>query len=167
VTQFDCGTGSSYWWACDLEWSSYSSYLTDIYYFTESTLWATDFTATTTTLCDGYARIIGDLTPTASSLTVYGMPGTTSYTGSPPSCTVPQSACSSMQRQMAVSSSSYDSALTAWQAANSTGVEPEWPSTLPDSVQCTVTGAAATESYCGQCKIYGGTVKVSLPFPLQ
>jgi len=115
------------------------------------TSYVTDFSASTTTLCDGHARIIGNLTPIAYSPTLTELYNTYYWTAQPPICSIGQADCSSAQR-------SFASAYSYWASYNVTASEPSAP-------KCSVTGAAATQSYCGPCQIQGGVVKL-LYFPV-
>ncbi|KAK1057092.1 hypothetical protein LTR74_014404 [Friedmanniomyces endolithicus] len=155
------GNGSVYLTECAAEWQYYSSIVgvpygrnierlsTAIPY--NGTSYVTDFSASTTTLCDGHARIIGNLTPIAYSPTLTELYNTYYWTAQPPTCSISQADCSSAQR-------SFASAYSYWASYNVTAAEPSAP-------QCSVTGAAATQSYCGPCQIQGGVVKL-LYFPV-
>ncbi|KAK0973813.1 hypothetical protein LTS01_014448 [Friedmanniomyces endolithicus] len=155
------GNGSAYLTECAAEWQYYSSIVgvpygrnierlsTAIPY--NGTSYVTDFSASTTTLCDGHARIIGNLTPIAYSPTLTELYNTYYWTAQPPTCSIGQSDCSSAQR-------SFASAYSYWASYNVTASEPSAP-------KCTVTGAAATQSYCGPCQIQGGVVQL-LYFPV-
>ncbi|KAK1053249.1 hypothetical protein LTR74_016296 [Friedmanniomyces endolithicus] len=155
------GNGSAYLTACAAEWQYYSSIvgvpqnqviqrlMTAIPY--NGTSWVTDFSASTTTLCDGHARIIGNLTPISYSPILTTLFNTYYWTAQPPTCSIDQADCSSAQR-------SFASAYSYWASHNVTASEPVAP-------QCTATGAAATQSYCGPCQIQGGVVKL-LYFPV-
>jgi hypothetical protein len=121
----------------------------------------TNFRASTTTLCDGHGRIVGDLTPISSWSTVFETPVTGTIPYGPPSCSIAPSACASMQSQYAISGSSYDVAYSSWLAAGATGDSPDFDL---EPVVCTAAGSAVMQDYCGACTIYGGTVQL-LYFP--
>ncbi|KAK3072022.1 hypothetical protein LTR53_007569 [Teratosphaeriaceae sp. CCFEE 6253] len=162
------GNGSSYDWACNNEWAVYSGSvdISDGGFF-DKTMTATLYTASLTTLCDGHTRIIGDLTPTATteffSSWVYS---TWSTFLAKPSCHIAQSDCVSMQKQYAVdqsaSSSAYSSAMSA-QSGDPDWIVPDYDGV--DEPLCTVTGTAASADYCGACTIGGGNVQL-LYFPV-
>ncbi|KAK3620006.1 hypothetical protein LTR22_025763 [Elasticomyces elasticus] len=90
------------------------------------------------------------------------------YTGTPPSCSIPQSACSSMQMAYNSAWSKYGvecSAYTSSIAANLTVTAPTIASTYSDNPHCNATGTSTTPvTGCGPCNLYGGSVQL-LYFP--
>ncbi|KAK5686723.1 hypothetical protein LTR17_026891 [Elasticomyces elasticus] len=90
------------------------------------------------------------------------------YTGTPPSCSIPQSACSSMQMAYNSAWSKYGveySAYTSSIAANLTVTAPTIASTYSDNPHCNATGTSTTPVIrCGPCNLYGGSVQL-LYFP--
>ncbi|KAK4948991.1 hypothetical protein LTR10_012364 [Elasticomyces elasticus] len=148
-------------WQCNDAWYTYtiSSGVSEGVDVPEgTTIWATNYTAATTTLCDGFTRIVGDVVAVASG------PVTTDYimtaVDNPmPTCSIPERSCESMQSEFASYNSIYESAYTTWHDKN--GSQADYPVSVgPLHIpQCAVTGAAASPDYCGACTIYGGTVE--------
>ncbi|KAK5693008.1 hypothetical protein LTR97_010484 [Elasticomyces elasticus] len=148
-------------WQCNDAWYTYtiSSGVSEGVDVPEgTTIWATNYTAATTTLCDGFTRIVGDVVAVASG------PVTTDYimtaVDNPmPTCSIPERSCESMQSEFASYNAIYESAYTTWHDKN--GSQADYPVSVgPLHIpQCAVTGAAAPPDYCGACTIYGGTVE--------
>ncbi|KAK3633521.1 hypothetical protein LTR56_015774 [Elasticomyces elasticus] len=148
-------------WQCNDAWYTYtiSSGVSEGVDVPEgTTIWATNYTAATTTLCDGFTRIVGDVVAVASGpiTTDYIM---TAVDNPVPTCSIPERSCASMQSEFASYNSIYESAYTTWHDKN--GSQADYPVSVgPLHIpQCAVTGAAASPDYCGACTIYGGTVE--------
>ncbi|KAK5715307.1 hypothetical protein LTR17_016823 [Elasticomyces elasticus] len=84
------GAGASYATACNLDQLLYAYLTTSQLYYGEQTAsttytTTTNYTATVTTLCDGYERVVGSLTPvaTGTNSTVFQIPAATSAVPSP------------------------------------------------------------------------------------
>ncbi|KAK3612779.1 hypothetical protein LTR56_028244 [Elasticomyces elasticus] len=90
------------------------------------------------------------------------------YTGAPPRCSIPQSACSSMQIACNSAWSEYEVEYSAYKspiAANLTVTAPTIASTYSDNPHCNATGTSITSvTGCGPCNLYGGSVRL-LYFP--
>ncbi|KAK5107369.1 hypothetical protein LTR62_001349 [Meristemomyces frigidus] len=161
------GNGSDYNWYCNRELSTYSYLASSGGYSSANvtfTTWATDFTASTTTLCDGRARIVGTVTPVASSALTSTSVAFFNYTGPPPSCSIAQGDCTSMWSLYKSASSSYDAFVSSFFATDtaSTGVPGGITVAMPEcstDALPTTTGAS-----CGACTLYGGSVQL-LYFP--
>ncbi|KAK4900588.1 hypothetical protein LTR27_002304 [Elasticomyces elasticus] len=148
-------------WQCNDAWYTYTI-SSGVYDYVNvpngTTIWATNYTAATTTLCDGHTRIVGDVVAVASG------PITTDYISvavdNPvPTCSIPEQSCESMQSEFASYNAVFESAYTIWHDKN--GSQADYPVSVgPLHIpQCAVTGAAASADYCGACTIYGGTVE--------
>ncbi|KAK5674531.1 hypothetical protein LTS10_012727 [Elasticomyces elasticus] len=148
-------------WQCNDAWYTYTI-SSGVYDYVNvpngTTIWATNYTAATTTLCDGHTRIIGDVVAVASG------PITTDYISvavdNPvPTCSIPEQSCESMQSEFASYDAIFESAYTIWHDKN--GSQADYPVSVgPLHIpQCAVTGPAASADYCGACTIYGGTVE--------
>lgn len=135
---------------CSAQWATYWSKDEALLFSTTSTVLTyttTNYTASVTTLCDGEARIIGSLTPTAtgvsSSLSV-----TSNLLSFPvPTCSPDPSACSAL-----VSSYSLNNAL--------------WCNVTTS----TSTSVAPQTTGCGQCILNAGqvsTAEVASPIKMQ
>ncbi|EMC95752.1 hypothetical protein BAUCODRAFT_502344 [Baudoinia panamericana UAMH 10762] len=167
------GSGLSSMYSCQGLWQQYSYDISSGYgsfYTTNTSVWATDFTATITTLCDGRERVMGTLTPLSSYYYPTQAMYRLNYTGPPPNCTINNDDCYSM-------SSNYQSAVSSYNMALSTDGSAKWPGSLSISPVCNVTGTLASAlsttrrasvgnaSACGYCTIYGGSVQL-LYFPV-
>ncbi|TKA83318.1 hypothetical protein B0A55_00636 [Friedmanniomyces simplex] len=165
------GSGFQWDWACNHELMLYAYWRSNSFSNTtySTTFWATNYSASTTTLCDGNNRIIGNVTPTASYQYSTQTFEYILYTGTPPSCSIPQAACSSMQMEYNSAWSVYtieESAYTAATAAHITATAPS-SATEPyySAVYCNATGTATGPSTsCGACTLFGGSVQL-LYFP--
>lgn len=152
------GTGTSYAQACDRELAAYDTILS--YGITPTdllTLWATttSYTAKTTRLCDGRARVVGSLTPVHIGSVLTASVPTVTYTGPAPSCSVNPSDCSWLRKSYISADSSYSSSLSQYPDAPP-GDEPTVP-------RCYIPGPPLP--VCGQCTIHGDHVEL-LYFPV-
>ncbi|KAK4553309.1 hypothetical protein LTR86_009609 [Recurvomyces mirabilis] len=161
--------GSSYDWACNSELSNYT-YLASSGGFgghnVTTTYQATQFAASTTQLCDGHNRIIGTLTPTASSTFTTVDYAFMNYTGPPPSCTIAPSDCTSMWDQYNSATSSFKSMASVYFSTRTDSSAPVSGGVTVDLPQCSQTALPTTTGVsCGACTIYGGSVQL-LYFPV-
>ncbi|KAK4888199.1 hypothetical protein LTR27_012879 [Elasticomyces elasticus] len=164
------GSGAEWDWACDGELRNYSYWKSFSFTSTRynTTFWATNFSASTTTLCDGNARIMGTITSTGQYAFTSQTFDIISYTGTPPSCSISYAACSSMQRayisalsQYAVENSAYEASISA----NLTVTAPVLASYYSNEPNCNVTSTSTTPiTGCGPCNLCGGSVQL-LYFP--
>ncbi|KAK5740816.1 hypothetical protein LTR17_004406 [Elasticomyces elasticus] len=164
------GSGAEWDWACDGELRNYSYWKSFSFTSTRynTTFWATNFSASTTTLCDGNARIMGNITSTGQYPFTSQTFDFLLYTGTPPSCSISYAACSSMQRaytsalsQYAVENSAYEASISA----NLTVTAPVLASYYSNEPNCNVTSTSTTPiTGCGPCNLYGGSVRL-LYFP--
>ncbi|KAK5708633.1 hypothetical protein LTR17_020523 [Elasticomyces elasticus] len=153
------GQGSAYASACNHEWALYSSaaFLSDAVIY--STLQSvTNYTASLTTLCDGYPRLVGNLTAAgvwSTSTETYSL---TSYGGAKPTCSVDEADCLSLHDAYTTLEDNWGSSLDTW---TSDSAEPA-PPTPPDYPVCTLTGTGTGQrpDICGACTVYGGTVQL-------
>ncbi|KAK5731457.1 hypothetical protein LTR17_011345 [Elasticomyces elasticus] len=148
-------------WQCNDAWYTYSissGASLGVKVPEGTTVWATNYTAATTTLCDGFTRIIGDVVAVASGpiTTDYIM---TAVDNPVPMCSIPERSCESMQSEFASYNSIWASAYTIWYDRN--GSQADYPKSVGPlhKPQCAVTGPAASADYCGACTIYGGSVE--------
>ncbi|KAK3661253.1 hypothetical protein LTR56_000376 [Elasticomyces elasticus] len=152
------GQGSAYVSACNHEWNLWSSasYLSN--YVIYSTLQpVTNYSASLTTLCDGYPRLVGNLTATGVWYTSTEADSSTSYTGAKPTCSVDEADCLSLYKAYTTLEDIWGSSLDTWTSdtANPT------PPTPPDYPECTLTGTGSQRpDICGACTVYGGTVQL-------
>ncbi|KAK3655173.1 hypothetical protein LTR56_003594 [Elasticomyces elasticus] len=152
------GQGSAYVSACNHEWNLYSSasYLSwGVIYSTLQPV--TNYSASLTTLCDGYPRLVGNLTATGVWYTSTEADSSTSYTGAKPTCSVDEADCLSLYNAYTTIEDIWGSSLDTWtsDAANPT------PPTPPDYPACTLTGTGSQRpDTCGACTVYGGTVQL-------
>ncbi|KAK3669992.1 hypothetical protein LTR78_010164 [Recurvomyces mirabilis] len=141
------GNGSSYDWGCNSEWSNYT-YLASSGGFgghnVTSTYLATQFTASTTQLCDGHNRIIGTLTPTASSTFTTVDYAFLNYTGPPPSCTIAPPDCTSMWDQYNSAVSSFSSMASVYFSTRTDSSAPVPGGITVDLPQCSQTALPTT-----------------------
>ncbi|KAK5705623.1 hypothetical protein LTR17_021527 [Elasticomyces elasticus] len=148
-------------WQCNDAWYTYSissGASIGVEVPEGTTIWATNYTAATTTLCDGFTRIIGDVVAVATA------PITTDWyltavDNPTPTCSIPEKSCESMQSEFASHDAIFASAYTSWYDRN--GSQADYPKSVgPAHIpQCAVTGPAASADYCGACTIYGGSVE--------
>ncbi|KAK5734258.1 hypothetical protein LTR17_009089 [Elasticomyces elasticus] len=147
------GQGSAYVSACNHEWNLYSSasYLSwGVIYSTLQPV--TNYSASLTTLCDGYPRLVGNLTATGVWYTSTEADSSTSYTGAKPTCSVDEADCLSLYNAYTTIEDIWGSSLDTWtsDAANPT------PPTPPDYPACTLTGTGSQRpDTCGACTVYG------------
>ncbi|KAK5700645.1 hypothetical protein LTR97_005162 [Elasticomyces elasticus] len=152
------GQGSAYVSACNHEWSLWSSasYLSwGVIYSTLQPV--TNYSASLTTLCDGYPRLVGNLTATGVWYTSTEADSSTSYTGAKPTCSVDEADCLSLYKAYTTLEDIWGSSLDTWTSdtANPT------PPTPPDYPECTLTGTGSQRpDTCGACTVYGGTVQL-------
>lgn len=156
------GAGTSYAQACDGEQAVYDNILSfgitptgtaDAY--TTSWLTTTNYTASTTRLCDGRARVVGPLTPVGAGSVLSQNVPTITYTGPAPPCSVGPSDCSWLRKSYLSAASSFSSVL-----ADPRELAPGLPPIAP---RCYIPGPPLEA--CGQCTIHGGKVEL-LYFPL-
>jgi len=154
------GRGTSYAQACDSEQAVYDNILsfgitrTDTGYpYTTSWATTTNYTASTTCLCDDRTRVVGSLTPVGVGSVLSKNVPTITYTGPAPSCSVSPSDCSWLRASYLAAASSYSSVL-------SLDIAPGLPPIAP---RCYIPGPPLEA--CGQCTIHGGKVEL-LYFPV-
>ncbi|KAK3648124.1 hypothetical protein LTR56_002603 [Elasticomyces elasticus] len=108
------GSGFEYASACNAEHSSYSQYTWNFTSSISLTEWLTmiNFTASTTTLCDGIGRVLGSLTPTASSSHAWTARDPR-YPGPAPSCSIATSDCMTLKSRWSSVLTAYDNLALA------------------------------------------------------
>lgn len=110
------GTGFPYAAACMSElyaYQLYSGFAATALPSKTSTYFHYNFTASYTTLCDGWDRVAGALTPTATLTLTRSAYGGYSYDGPSPSCTVASSYCSPLCDAWRTANSAYSISKTA------------------------------------------------------
>ncbi|KAK5676313.1 hypothetical protein LTS10_011125 [Elasticomyces elasticus] len=153
------GQGSAYVSACNHEWNLYSSAA----FLSNGVIYSrlqpvTNYSASLTTLCDGYPRLVGNLTATGVWYTSTEADSSTSYNGAKPTCTVDEADCLSLHNAYTTLEDIWGSSLDTW---TSDSAEPT-PPTPPDYPVCTLTGTGTGQrpDICGACTVYGGTVQL-------
>ena len=156
------GAGTSYAQACDSEQAVFDNILSfgitptgtaDVY--TTSWLTTTNYTASTTRLCDGRTRVVGSLTPVHVGSVLSKNVPTITYTGPAPSCSVQPEDCSWLRTSYLSAASSFSSVLEDPREL-APGLSPIVP-------RCYIPGPPL--DVCGQCTIHGGKVDL-LYFPV-
>lgn len=107
--------GSKYASECNnlLQSYTFASVTGQKYYTDYTTTTYTNYTAQIITLCDGFPRVNGTLTPTATGVTSVANPTQRNYTGSPPDCSINPSDCAALFQSWTSVLSSIDSATNA------------------------------------------------------